>query len=321
MADGQDQLNSEETALDRLVAQIEPEKTEPDPTDPDAIEEAEAQKALAAEEAKEKEEKAPEAKEPEEPEKEKPKTPMIPKPRFDEVAATAAYWKGIADERGRQLAAKAEPESPEPTPEQQISEIRGQIKALAKEVDDGKLLMSDFEDKRQALLDQELAIRDQMRKPTEVPKRGSDLYLEQRTTELEASHPYVAALSPDDLAFLTRKAVAALAEEGVTLPKGDLDPSDQLVLRTKIAVLSDTYGPVLTGKELKATGKPALSRQAKNLQTKLQDARDAPPDLTAAGRGGAPMEYTDAQILAMSQEDLDALPMGTLEKIMARQQT
>lgn len=349
---GQDEARAEEsveeTKLDQVVAQGEnlAEETKADqPTDPDEIEEAAALKALADEEAAEKaaragasttktdDQAAPAA----EPEADKKPGPMIPKAAFDErmakkdhkiaeLAAAAAYWRGQAD-AAKAVATKPADEPEAPTPQQQIAGIRGQIKALARDVDDGKLTMSDFEDKRQALLDQELAIREVMQKPVqaEQPRPNSDLFLEQKTSELEGKHPYVPLLSEDDMVFLTRKAVAALAGEGIQLPRGELSPRDQLLLRSKVAELSDTFGPALTGKTLQSKptpandGRPALSKEAQNLKQKLQAAQDAPPDLTAAGRGGAPMEYTDAQINAMSQEELDALPMSVLEKIMARQ--
>src|SRR3569833_2423762 len=103
-------------------------------------------------------------------------------------------------------------------------------------------------------------------------------------------------LSPDELSILTRKAEDDLEEDGVKLPMCELAPRVALLLRSKIAALSDTFGPALTGKTLAPktppAAKPGMSPQAKNLQTKLQAAQDAPPDLTAAGRGGAPMEYT-----------------------------
>jgi hypothetical protein len=333
---------NEPTLLDQLVEQVskepDPEKQpEIDPDDRDAVEEAAAAKALADEEAK----AATPVKAVEEPakpaEQAKPAQAgrdeqiRIPKPRFDEVAKQrddalmqAAYWKGVADTR---QAGTTEPEPKQPTPQQQLAELDTKRDALAAQVDDGKLLMSDFVKEERKLRLQEDAIRDTMRKPAadQDPKSASDLYLDAKTEELETAHPYVPLLDADDLSFLTRKAVASLADEGVKLPKGDLAPRDALMLRTRIAQLSDTFGPALTGKTLAPrqtpAAKPGLSPAAKNLQTKLQAAQDAPPDLTAAGRGGAPMEYTDAQILAMTQDEMDALPAATLEKIMARQQS
>ncbi len=359
MADqGQDQahLDTEEgqdTTLDRLVAEASKEpdaKEEPqvDPNDTDAVEEAAALKALADEEAKEKAEadkaKAGQAedqgagdgdgKTADQPQDGKKPGPMIPKARFDEarqkdqekiaeLQAAAAYWKGQADAR-KESGATPEAEPEKPTPQQQISALRAEAKALAARVSAGTLDFEEYEDKRQALLDQELAIRDEMRKPPEAPQSQASLSLEQMTAKLEEDHPYVAHLSKSQLSFLTVEAVERLAAEGVNLPRGNLNEREQYQLRAKVAELSDTYGPAMTGKtiqkpEPQPNGRPAMSKQAQNLKQKLQAAQDAPPDLTAAGRGGAPMEYTDAQIMAMSQEELDALPVSVLEKIMARQ--
>jgi hypothetical protein len=345
----QDQINdsTETTALDRLVAQVsaEPEEAKTvavDPDDTDAVEEAAARKALADEEAAANattEVKVPEKTEGKTTESvveqkttEKP-GPMIPKARLDEViadrekaTAAAAYWKGIADERARAAQADANPAEAKLTPQQQLEAIEARRDALAAQVDDGKLLMSDFVKEDRKLKAEEEGVRDTLRKPadTQAPKRGSDLYLEERTAKLEQDHPYVAELSSDDLAYLTRKAVAELANEGIKLPAGDLEPADQLVLRTKIAALSDRFGPALTGKELKkpgaaTDGKPAMSKEARQREEKLAAAASAPPDLTAAGRSTSPTsDYSEAQILAMSEEQIEALPQSVRDKIMGR---
>ena len=134
---------------------------------------------------------------------------MIPKKRFDEVAQQrdramleAAYHKGRADEAAiATTASQGDDGAAEPTPEEQITELRAERLALARRVDEGEINTVEWEQQRAALDDREHAIR-QAQILTSVPKsetadsgqgapakQGDDLYLEQLTIELESRHP------------------------------------------------------------------------------------------------------------------------------------
>ncbi len=75
-----------------------------------------------------------------------------------------------------------------------------------------------------------------------------ECYLDRLTRELEAKHPY-ALLIRDNLhwAFLEAEAGAQLIKEGVQVRD---DETSTLVLRTRMAELTDTFGPAMTGMTL-----------------------------------------------------------------------
>lgn len=370
MPDGQDNTETvTESMLDTLVQEAsampaEEEKDKApavDPNDVDAVEEAKLREEIAAEDAKTKaetdaakaaDEAAKTGKDPAaeaQPDKAAAKPGakadppareqiMIPKERFDaereKLIASAAYWKGRAESGAGNA---AQPKAAEPTPAQKLADIDAQRDALAKKVDDGEMTMSAFMKEDRQLRQQEDAIRDAARKPADSakPKPQSDLYLDTKTEELEGAHPYLAEISAlptwkEDYQYLTRKAVASLAQEGFVLPEGELHGRDLMVLRGRIAELSDTLGPMLTGKTLVIPGrtspadqgKPGLSKQGQARAAKLDAAAAAPPDLTSVGRSSAQTtDLSEASLMAMSDEELEKLPQSVQDRIMGRPPT
>lgn len=315
--------------------------------DVDAAALAEAQKGLEGEKAaatKATEAKPDEAKAAEaapktdetkdaKPEDDRARAIMIPKGRFDEVLrerdkliATAAYHKARADAAEAAKPGKAE-EAKAPTPEEQIKSLRAQRLDIAKQVDGGTLTYEQAEVKRQELEDAEQVVRDTMRKPAEQPRAqpkadpSSDLYLEEKTKEIESQHPYLAEIKDEgDFQFLVVKAVGELAKEGVRLPQGELTPAQQFKLREKVAALSDEFGPVLTGKKLEIPGKKSLgesgpSKEAKDREQKLALAETMPPDLTSTRSANPVTTVDNASIAAMSEEDIARLPKSVRDGV------
>ncbi|MER8602798.1 hypothetical protein NKH48_03250 [Mesorhizobium sp. M1233] len=270
---------------------------------------------------------------------EQPAPAVIPKARFDEVL-------GKNDEMARQIAflsgqvealkvrgpaapgPAATPAAPaQPAAADRLIAVGTQIDALARKYDAGELSYADLTTQRRALDNQEQSIREEILL-AKVPKpeqqqqpATADLYLDQLTADLEAKHPYLAAIESDmDFDWLVNKAKESFAAERIELPKG---PVGNLRLRERIAVLSDRYGPMLTGKTLAATPAPApatpaapgLSPEAAARAAKIAMQGDMPPNV-ASMTGSAGEVISEASIENMSDDDLAALPIATRHRFL-----
>lgn len=266
----------------------------------------------------------------------KAEPPMIPKPRFDEVLGKAdelarrnAFLEGqIAAMQSQKPAGQAqgqpaaEPEKPKRTLEQ----IDADKVALAEEYDSGKLSTAEWK-KREVELDREA--RQLMQQPAQAsqqPPAGSDdLFLEQLTQQLEAKHPYSTLITDEaDWAFIETKARQQLAAEGEKI--GD-DSRSTFLLRQKMAQLTDKYGPTLTGKQLQQPQvqrqggqqqqQPGGSTKAQAREAKLQQADGMPPNINSlGGTAASSTEISEADILAMDDEAIAALPESTRRRFL-----
>lgn len=280
---------------------------------------------------------------------------MIPKARFDEVlqrgdeaARAAAYWKGVADGRINPDA-KGDGEGgqePTETPEQQIEGIRSELFNLAEQFDNGDLSMADFKRKEAELEDKIEEIRQEQNeqsqqaaaKDTGDQRRSQvDLYLEERTNQIAGEHPYMSMLddfqtnevSATRLSILNADARASLKQEGVEL--GD-DARSTLVLRQRIADLSDKYGPMWfpdaqVGQQQpeQSGGQPAntgLTDKQKAVKAKVEEAAKHPPNTETLGTGEIDDTATVASATAkiesgeMTDEEIAALPPAVKSKII-----
>lgn len=261
-----------------------------------------------------------------------------------ESARAAAYWKGVADTKAASPAQPAaEPATPTLTPQQQLDAVRQQRLALADQLDNGEVNNRQYEEQRQKLEDAEQAIRQNMAtpaRPEAAPAQtGNDLYLEERTAQLETQFKYASLITDEaHWDFLSKEAAKQLRTEGVVFAKGNLPPAQALQLRTRISELTDVYGPLWTGKTRaevygeQPPAKPASSEQpkpgpaapmsptAKARAEKLAEAREAPPDLTAVGSAGAlPGDLSPAAITGMDDEDIiKNMPKAARDKMMGR---
>jgi len=328
--------------------------------DPDAIELAEALAALEAEEAGSEEPKQetgqgsedppaiPKPKEePAPPPPEKGETPMIPKPRFDEVSQRAteaeqqaAYWRGVAEARQQQTGAPpASTEPPKPTPEDRLAQIQSEQDTLAAKYDDGELTMAEYKAAERKLNGQEQAIREEVIlskvKPAPAPPSGEDdAYLDDLTAKIEQAHPWVSVFeqagTDADWNVVKQAAISNLVEQGIDPTKGT---RGKIALREEIAVLIDSYGPILVGERAKAKGieipaasapaqqqpKPGeLSPEAKARQAKLSQQSGAPPDVTAMGgqSRSSTAEPGEAEINEMTDEEISQLPVAVKNRLL-----
>jgi len=268
-------------------------------------------------------------------------TVMVPKARLDEVLREraeaerrATYLQGALDaQRMAPGAARPPAEQPAaqapPSPEQRIGTVKAQRLALAKKYDDGEIDAAEFRKQDDAYEDQIWNIRQETLRPASQPAPrqtpANDLYLEEVTERLEAQHPYTTVLADTDMQFLVMKAKESLTAEGVRLGN---DPRSLLLLRKRTAELSDTFGPMLTGKQLQPAtsaanaGTPTqpagMSAQAQARANKLALAASHPADIqNLGGPGQAAGVPTQQQIAAMSDEEIAALPESTRARIMS----
>lgn len=187
--------------------------------------------------------------------------------------------------------------------------------------------------------------------PSPQPLPGGDMRLEELTADLEKQHPYLNLIAETDAAgnptgltadqverywgFMTNEAVAKLASEGHDLRGKSLSSQDKLMLRATIAEISDAYGPVWTGRKLAEPAaapapKPAtppakvpqpqqqpLSRTATDRLNALTKRQDMPVDVNAlSGAGNDKGEPTEEELLAMSEEQILALPEATRRSLL-----
>lgn len=229
--------------------------------------------------------------------------------------------------------------TPQPkTAEEQLKDIRAERRAIAEKFDNGEINRAQEAEALEALNDREYAIREEQWKAKSAPQPkaepaaepADDMYLDGLTVKLADDHPFVDHLRQDQVDFLVAEATRQLASEGVQFAKGNLPSAQRYVLRERVAVLSDAYGPAMTGKTLEQVkgktttttttqpGKPpALSHNAQARSDKLELARNAPPNLSNISGTPSSTEPTEDDILGMSEEEiLIKVPKATREKLM-----
>ncbi|UVC14710.1 hypothetical protein [Mesorhizobium onobrychidis] len=280
---------------------------------------------------------------PKDQQEQQPAAPMIPKARFDEVnnkndelARQNAFLAGQVEALKVRGPAAPAPAATPPAPAtppaaDRLIAVGTQIDALAKKYDAGEISYAELKTQERALTNQEQAIREEIllakvpQQQAQQPTATTDLYLDQLTAELEAKHPYLAAIESDsDFDYLVMKAKESFAAERVELPKG---PIGSLRLRERVALLSDKYGPMLTGKTLAVPGAtpaapapatpaaPGLSPDAAARAAKIAMQGNMPPNV-ASMTGSAGEVISEASIENMSDDDLAALPIATRHRFL-----
>jgi Transcription termination and cleavage factor C-terminal len=275
---------------------------------------------------------------------------MIPKDRLDEVLsreqqtaverdeaiAAAAYWKAHADLNAKGGGTPAgtptgQPPANTPTPAQQIGALEKQITDLAEKFDNGDITLKAFKAEELKLGNRIQSIRERailasVPKPQAAAPQA-DMRLDELTADLEAKHPYVAELSAPEFEqkwlFMSREAAANLGADWAAMPDG---PRKNLMLRQETARLSDTYGPIWTGKQLQPAKQPGttpaqqpagLTPAANQRLQKLTMAGNAPPDSTKIGQASTPAaQVSDAQVMQMTDEEIMALPPAERLRIL-----
>lgn len=273
------------------------------------------------------------------------RSPMVPKARFDEALGERdklreekAYLQGQLDALGHKPAASGQPGAQQPpaqqTPDQRIAAVHTEIDALAVKFDAGEMSMAEFKRQERELEAKVHTIREEVLTSKIKPagEGSGDLYLSQATAQLEGAHPWThvfeAVGTEADWAFLKARAIENLTDANVSL-KGSVG---KLSLREEMAKLADEYGPSMVGKKATAKGialpgqtpqtpqpqdaTAAAAAAVKARQDKLALRNAAPPNVAAmSGGGGAADALSDARVEAMTDDEYDALPASTRNRL------
>jgi hypothetical protein len=263
-----------------------------------------------------------------------PASPMIPKERLDQTIdrlkraeSEAQYYKGLA-EAAKATSTRADAKTPKPKPEDQIADLEAQIEAAWKKVDSYEVAPSEARAQEREMQKQIDALKAPTPEPAKPdPGPREDLYLREKTEAIMQAHPYVSKIDalPDANErwdFIEGEAARQMAAAGT--PLNTADPMSVLHFRQGVAKLADTYGPLWAGPldqtqsptPTKPTNGSTPSELAKAREAKLTMADTMPPDLSKVGSGGGgELQVTDAQIEAMSDEDIEKLPEAVRKRI------
>lgn len=285
-----------------------------------------------------------------------PEQITIPKARFDEVRGKAreaqiaviraeAENKTLRDLIDRGIiqphqapggtAVTPTPTAP-PTISEQVATLRTQQQGLANDFEGGRMGAGEWEKKRQDIDDRILELRLNDRAPVAQPTE--DLLLSERTNEIVVQYPILDHLQKEHLDPLAAIAIATMKFEGNVYDSNN--PASVLDLRTRIAKMADQayemegvhspsrQPPATTQQPDPAAPAPATPGTASaapepavtaaERKAKLELAARQPPSLTSAPgtTTGGLADLSDDQFLAMSTEEVAALPESVLDRIL-----
>jgi hypothetical protein len=278
-------------------------------------------------------------------------TPMIPKPRLDEVLSKleeantrAAYFEGVANARLNVPAGTpinngqaAAPAAPEPTFDDKIAELESKKLELADEYDNGKLTFKETTQK-QADIDREIRAVMDARHAEQLNAAKTEgrttartevmaQHIDQAARDIATNHPYVSEIDNHPNGkniwnFIDGEAQRNLIARGVNPAQAHSNLQVRLELMKEKAVLTDKYGPTLTGKQVQtsapapsttpaaapAAAPAAPAETAEQRLAKIAMASNQPPSTTNLGNAGVQSEITESDILKMSDDEIAALP-------------
>lgn len=328
----QETANNDEQATDANPTPVIPEED----IDPDAALLAELQ-ADADKEGKEPEEEGekPEAKgEPEdpkpkgkdEPEKKPDDQRMVPIERLNEevdkrrrAEAERDYAKSLKDDAGKQ----ATPDKPEPTVEEQIAALKAERKDVLGKADEGELTLSEAIEKADEIRDKINALQTPP-KADPAPNQPS-LYFQEQMQKIVTGNPVIEALNKLPQAeqdrrwdFLEAEADFELKQAGYTVNHSS--EVYQLAFLQKQADLAAKYAPTWGIQVTEDKGRAPQPRSDQDLtqrREKLRQAEEHPTSLDTLGGGGDKPMVSEAAIMAMTEEELEAaMPDATIRRIM-----
>lgn len=281
----------------------------------------------------------------------KPQAIMVPKERLDQVLAQVdqlrtqnAFLQGkISATAPAQAGGEQGGTTQQQTQTDPLADARAELKALAKQYDNGEITMEDLEEKKATIQDRIDAIREERllaKVPQQQPQAGgSDLVLDERTAEIENQHPYSKLVFPDQppadpsertivnarIEMIKAEAIANLRAANPGMELSDSNPRALLLLREEQAKLADKYGPTwFPNAQVKVPaanggangGQQALSPKAQDRLNALQTASQQPVDTNAMGAAGNSGQIDDKAIMAMSEDDLLRLPEAQRERLL-----
>ncbi len=318
-----------------------PQSTEPQQADPGQEPAQGPAAAPAAEPAQEPGQQADPQAQPQE------ETVSVPLARLNQVLdgrrqdrEEIARLQGLVE--GLRSGASPQAQQPaQPTPQQRLTALDQQIKALDDKFEVGEdLTTGDYVKQSRALEQQRTnlllevqraSLTPQQQTSVQAPPPADDAYLESQTDQLEKDHPYLGELSGEDVDFLGQRALNEAQQKGT--PIDTRTAAGLLRWRTEVAKLSDTLGPALTGKTLQPAGQqpnanapaqtpaqgsqPSATAQARAEKLELQ-AR-MPPDTAQIGSAADKTGLTGADLIARAEKDpasLEDIPPDQLSKFL-----
>lgn len=316
-----------------------------------AAEEAAQKKTETAQDTDQDQKEAPAAAVEEKPTGAEKETPMIPKPRFDEVRSErdkardqVAYLQGIVHTQKEMLsgaAAKAgatagqdegkKAEDAAPEPKVLIEQAENKKIELAEKYENGEISLVELEKERVAL-DRQIRELDEKRTQTivEEAKRTATQtvaaaqtmnMLEQQAVQTQQNHPYIAEIdklppAESELRWnqITSEAVLNLAKKGIDAADGSIQ--SRIALINEKAALTDVYGPIWTGKQIaKSNDGQKSSGKAQEIAqqraAKLDLSQQIPPDVTGMRVGPA---FKDD----LTEHDLETMSDDQLADALSR---
>lgn len=276
--------------------------------------------------------------------------PAIPYARFQEVVQRAreaehrlAMAQGAISVLTKQTGAtapaapsQAQETAPPPAQNSQatIAAKEAELFAAAEKFDAGEITMAELKRLESRITGEIFAMRGEAlleRVPQPQPQAPSitdQMLANRQLEELYAKHPYAAALSEQQAEALAEKAHAEAQAKGQPYGGG---LAETMRLREHIAVLSDVYGPVWgiapqaarpsqqqPAATPPASGAGGMSAAAQARLNKLNLAASHPPETAALGSGGGSDEFSESRIMAMSDDEIAALPASVQERLLAR---
>lgn len=246
----------------------------------------------------------------------------------DQARQRAIYMEGVAAGM-RQQTPPAETDqgasAPPISTADKISAARAPLLQATADYDDGKISYADLERTRMAVEDQVAELRNQafldkiaesMPQRVAEPTISDEQVLNQQLEQLAQEHPYLDKMGDNHFKFLEQMARQEAVASGKPIGTG---PRETMRLREIVSNLSDHYGPKWFPGEQPATpsrSAPPVSPGARARAVGLAAAADHPPNVNGLGRPGGGFDISEASIMAMSEEDIAALPAATRARIM-----
>lgn len=231
--------------------------------------------------------------------------------------ARELYWKGVADGKFPMPGVKGDP-TPTATPDQsRIKQLRGEQKALAAQVDEGKLSVAEYEEKRGVLEDEIGVVREQstLAKSQAAP----DLYLGTITAKLEEANPWIKSVPVAELLDLVPGAERDLVAAGVDFdairgtPMGDYRLREAVAARGIRRGFDKEYGQQT--EQPAATTTPTVTAVPTDAQRKEKDdlAKRTPPVPT--GTTAPANAWTAERVESMDALDLENMSAKDLKAV------
>lgn len=275
---------------------------------------------------------------------------MVPKARLDdalqkleEARAIGNYNKGVADTRIQMTQTTTQTE-PVKKPQELLDEIDAGRISLAEKYDNGELTYTEMRKQDLVLQKQSDAIRDGLNKidgdriRLEAVRSAKTEAMNDRLNEqavtLEQQHPSLLMIKSDhQWDFLNQEASRMLLAEGVQLVEGD--SASIAALRQRIAELADQYAPIWNGSPAPAPANGGTSQRPQQTNTPIQPAKtisrptaqqrgaklelaNQQPPLSQGNTNGGPIEYTDQQIVGMTDDELAGLPDAVRNRFLGK---